>query len=169
MQWGCSGRSRCRCKKVNSHSVLSKYGWWGPLPLVQKGQPMQWVTEWMKWGHSGHSRCWCKKVNSQIWVVGTVTFSAKRSTHAVSSPASVDRAPHHSLKDKYFKCWSSFVRCHVVCNYGSHYQKHNYDYHGSVVQNRDLQQTPRTGSIFNLNMLSAILADLLDFSHCQKS
>ena len=25
-------------KKVNSHSVLSKYGWWGPLPLVQKGQ-----------------------------------------------------------------------------------------------------------------------------------
>ena len=25
-------------KKVNSHSLLSKYGWWGPLPLVQKGQ-----------------------------------------------------------------------------------------------------------------------------------
>ena len=25
-------------KKVNSHSGLSKYGWWGPLPLVQKGQ-----------------------------------------------------------------------------------------------------------------------------------
>ena len=24
--------SRCWCKKVNSHSVLSKYGWWGPLP-----------------------------------------------------------------------------------------------------------------------------------------
>ena len=24
-------------KKVNSHSGLSKYGWWGPLPLVQKG------------------------------------------------------------------------------------------------------------------------------------
>ena len=23
-------------KKVNSHSVLSKYRWWGPLPLVQK-------------------------------------------------------------------------------------------------------------------------------------
>ena len=25
-------------KKVNTHSGLSKYGWWGPLPLVQKGQ-----------------------------------------------------------------------------------------------------------------------------------
>ena len=24
-------------KKVNSHSLLSKYGWWGLLPLVQKG------------------------------------------------------------------------------------------------------------------------------------
>ena len=30
--------SRCWCKKVNSHSGFSKYGWWGPLPLVQKGQ-----------------------------------------------------------------------------------------------------------------------------------
>ena len=34
--------SRCKCKKVNSQSGLSKYGWWGPLHLVQKGQPMQW-------------------------------------------------------------------------------------------------------------------------------
>ena len=25
-------------KKVNSQSGLSKYGGWGPLPLVQKGQ-----------------------------------------------------------------------------------------------------------------------------------
>ena len=25
-------------KKVNSHIGLSKYGWCGPLPLVQKGQ-----------------------------------------------------------------------------------------------------------------------------------
>ena len=25
-------------KKVNSHSGLSKYWWWGPLPLVKKGQ-----------------------------------------------------------------------------------------------------------------------------------
>ena len=25
-------------KNVNSHSGLSKYEWWGPLPLVQKGQ-----------------------------------------------------------------------------------------------------------------------------------
>ena len=34
----CTVHSRCWCKKVNSHSGLSKYGWWGPLPLVQKGQ-----------------------------------------------------------------------------------------------------------------------------------
>ena len=50
--------SRCWCKKVNSHSVLSKYGWWGPLPVVQKGQPPT------QWSCSAHSRCWCKKVNS---------------------------------------------------------------------------------------------------------
>ena len=25
-------------KKVNSHSGHSKYGWWGPLSLVQKGE-----------------------------------------------------------------------------------------------------------------------------------
>ena len=25
-------------KKVNSHSGLRTYGWWGPLPLVEKGQ-----------------------------------------------------------------------------------------------------------------------------------
>ena len=25
-------------KKVNSHHGLSKYGWWEPLTLVQKGQ-----------------------------------------------------------------------------------------------------------------------------------
>ena len=45
-------------KKVNSHSVLSKYGWWGPLPLVQKGQPMQWSDQWMQWSCSecsGHA------------------------------------------------------------------------------------------------------------------
>ena len=30
--------SRCWCKKFNSHPELSKYGWWEPLPLVQKGQ-----------------------------------------------------------------------------------------------------------------------------------
>ena len=49
--------SRCWCKKVNSHSVLSKYGWWGPLPLVQKGQtPCNEDTVC--------SRCCCKKVSS---------------------------------------------------------------------------------------------------------
>ena len=29
--------------KVNLHSGLSKYGWWGPLPLVQKKvKPTEW-------------------------------------------------------------------------------------------------------------------------------
>ena len=27
-----------RINLPNSHSGLSKYGWWGPLPLLQKGQ-----------------------------------------------------------------------------------------------------------------------------------
>ena len=42
-QWGMqvAVRSRCQCKKVNSHSGFSKCGWWGPLPLVQKVKPMQ--------------------------------------------------------------------------------------------------------------------------------
>ena len=62
---------------------------------MQKGQPTQWSC-------SGHSRCWCNKVNSQctqqIWVVGTITFSSKRSTptqwrhsgHAVDAVDTVD-------------------------------------------------------------------------------
>ena len=36
--------SRCQCKKVNSHSGLSKYLWWGLLPLVQKGHCTS--TQW---------------------------------------------------------------------------------------------------------------------------
>ena len=52
-------------KKVNSHSALSKYGWWGPLPLVQKGQPTQ-------WGCSGDT-------------VHALGVGAKRSTHTVYS------------------------------------------------------------------------------------
>ena len=50
--------SRCWCKKVNSHSVLSKHGCWGPLPLVQKGQTLP--SE-----DAVHSRCWCKKVKPE--------------------------------------------------------------------------------------------------------
>ena len=50
-------RSRCCCKKVNSHLALSKYGWCGMLPLVQKGQTQ--CSEDVVC-----SRCWCKKVNS---------------------------------------------------------------------------------------------------------
>ena len=55
--------------------------WWGPLPLVQKGQPPH-------NGCSECSRCWCKKVNSHSvlskygwW--GLLPLVQKRSTHAV--------------------------------------------------------------------------------------
>ena len=41
MQWGMQyaigTRYAVDAKKVNSHSLLSKYGWWELLPLVQKG------------------------------------------------------------------------------------------------------------------------------------
>ena len=37
-QYAVGKRYTVGAKKVNSHSVPSKYGWWGPLPLVQKGQ-----------------------------------------------------------------------------------------------------------------------------------
>ena len=62
-------RSRSWCKKVNSHSGLSKYGWWGPLPLVQKGQTHR----------VGY-------VVGMQYAVGTqyaVDVGAKRSTHTV--------------------------------------------------------------------------------------
>ena len=54
---------------MNSHSGLSKYGWWGPLPLVQKGQ-----THRVEYA-----------VGTQ-YAVGTeyvVDVGAKRSTHTV--------------------------------------------------------------------------------------
>ena len=42
MQWGTQYAVGMRyavgAKEVNSHSLLSKYRWWGPLALVQKGQ-----------------------------------------------------------------------------------------------------------------------------------
>ena len=56
-----------RAKKVNSHSGLSKYWWWGPLPLVQKGH------------------CTPHTVGEQ-YAVGAqyaVDVSAKRSIHTV--------------------------------------------------------------------------------------
>ena len=56
-------------KTVNSHSGLSKCGWWGPLPLVQKGQTHR----------VGYT------VGMQ-YAVGTqyaVDVRAKRSTHTV--------------------------------------------------------------------------------------
>ena len=56
-------RSRYKGKKVNSHSGLSKYGWWRPLPLVQKGQT--------------HT------VGYTVGMQYAVGVSAKRSTHTV--------------------------------------------------------------------------------------
>ena len=55
--------SRCWCKKVNSHSGLSKYGWWGPLPLVQKAQT--------------------HRVGYAVGMQYAVDDGAKRSTHTV--------------------------------------------------------------------------------------
>ena len=47
MQWGTQYAVGMRyavgAEKVNSHSGLSKYGWWALLPLAQKGQtPRSW-------------------------------------------------------------------------------------------------------------------------------
>ena len=75
MQWGLQyavGRQYAvdvGAKKVNSYSGLSKYGWWGPLPLVQKGQThavgYAVCSRYTVQSRSAvHSRTWCKKVNS---------------------------------------------------------------------------------------------------------
>ena len=61
--------SRCKCKKVNSHSGFSKYGWWGPLPLVQKGQT--------------HTVGYTVVMQYAVGMQYTVGVSAKRSTHTV--------------------------------------------------------------------------------------
>ena len=60
--------SRCYCKKVNSHSGLSKYGWWGLLPLVQKGETHP----------VGYAVCRRYVVHSMRWVL-----VQKRSTHTM--------------------------------------------------------------------------------------
>ena len=57
--------SRCWCKKVNSHRRLRKYGWWGPLPLVQNGQT-----------HTVGMQC-------AVGMQYALGVSAKRSTHTV--------------------------------------------------------------------------------------
>ena len=56
-------RSRSWCQKVNSHRGLSKYGWWGSLPLVQKGQT--------------------HRVGYAVGMQYTVDVGAKSSTHTV--------------------------------------------------------------------------------------
>ena len=61
--------SRCCFKKVNSHSVLSKYGLWGPLPLVQKGQT--------------HAVGYAVGAQYTVGTQYAVGLGAKRSTHTV--------------------------------------------------------------------------------------
>ena len=71
MQWGTqyAVRSRPWCKKVNSHSGLSKYGWWGPLPLVQKGQT--------------HPGGYVVGAQYAVGMQYAVDVGAKKSTHTV--------------------------------------------------------------------------------------
>ena len=61
--------SRSWCKKVNSHSGLSKYGWWGLLPLVQKGQT--------------HTVGYAVGTQYAVGMQYAVDVGAKRSTHTV--------------------------------------------------------------------------------------
>ena len=61
--------SRPWCQKVNSHSGLSKYGWWGPLPLVQKGQT--------------HPGGYAVGAQYAVGMQYTLDVGAKKSTHTV--------------------------------------------------------------------------------------
>ena len=61
--------SRSWYKKVNSHSGLSKYGWWRLLPLVQKGQT--------------HRVGYAVGKQYAVGMQYAVGVSAKRSTHTV--------------------------------------------------------------------------------------
>ena len=65
MQYAVGMQYTVEPKKVSSHSGLSKYGWWGSLPLVQKGQT--------------HAVC-SRYTICNRYAVGV---SAKRSTHTV--------------------------------------------------------------------------------------
>ena len=94
MQLGMQYAVGVGAKKVNSHCVLSKYGWWGPLPLLQKGQ-----THAVGYAahsryavcsrYAVHSRCLCKKVNSHSGLSkyggwGPLPLVQKGQTHAVA-------------------------------------------------------------------------------------
>ena len=73
--------SRSWCKKVNSHSGLSKYGWCGPLPLVQKGQ-----THRVGYAVGKQYAVGAQYAVGMQYAVGTqyaVDVVAKRSTHTV--------------------------------------------------------------------------------------
>ena len=74
------GTFRYGSKKL-THAVSHADGWWGPLPLVQKGQPMQWMQQVLV------QKGQLTQCTHQILVVGTVTFHAKWSTHAVGYTA----------------------------------------------------------------------------------
>ena len=54
---------------VNSHNTLSKYGWWGPLSLVQKGQK--------------HPGGYAVGAQYAVGTQYTEDIGAKKSTHTV--------------------------------------------------------------------------------------
>ena len=76
-------RSRCWCKKVSSHSDLSKYGWLAPLPLVQKGQnPHSGYTVGTQYAVGMQYRVGTQYTVDMQYTVGTqytVGINAKRS------------------------------------------------------------------------------------------
>ena len=92
-------------KKVNSHRGLSKYGWWGLLPLVQKGQTHA-VEYAVCSRYAVHSRCWCKKVNShsarsKYWWWGLLPLVQKGQSHAVPGRCWCKKVNSHSVLSKY--------------------------------------------------------------------
>ena len=81
-------RSDTKGQKVNSHSGLSKYGWWGPLPLVQKGQT--------------HTVGYAAGMQYAVRSRYTVCVSAKRSTERSN--------PHSGVGSRYAVC-SRYTVC----------------------------------------------------------
>ena len=66
-------------EKVNSHLVLSKYGWWGLLPLVQKGQTTHAVEDAKYVIGVGAKRSTHTLYLANMGGGDHATFSAKRS------------------------------------------------------------------------------------------
>ena len=89
--------SRSWCIKVNSHSGLSKYGWWGPLPLVQKGQTYR-VGYTVGTQYTVCSRCWCKKVNSHSGLSKYGWWRPLPLVQKISNPQSGDTQQVRSMQ-----------------------------------------------------------------------